>query len=100
MFRRDLLQRVAIGAGSLMTLGTARVPDRTTVTYKVKGFSCTTCAVGLDTILGGQKGVVRSKSIYPDGVVTVEFDRGSISEKAIIGIIAEQGFTVEAYPSR
>jgi Cu+-exporting ATPase len=49
MFRRRFLQVLAVtGAGALAFeargTGTAH-----TVIYKVNGFSCVTCAVGLDT---------------------------------------------------
>jgi copper chaperone CopZ len=94
MSRRRFLQFLAIsGAGALAFeakgLGTAR-----TVIYQVKGFSCITCAVGLDTLLGKQKGILGSKSTYPGGKVTVRFDPDAIDEKSIEGFITEMGFTV------
>lgn len=96
MFRRDLLQRVAIGAAACVTgLGkTAQAVDRETVTYTVKGFSCPTCAIGLDTLLREQKGVVRSKSTYPEGLVTIEFAKGVITPQEIMAVITKQGFTI------
>jgi Cu+-exporting ATPase len=94
MFRRRFLQFLAFsGAGALALeakgTGTAR-----TVVYQVKGFSCITCAVGLDTLLSKQKGILTSKSTYPEGRVTVKFDRDAIEEKSIEGFIAEMGFIV------
>jgi Cu+-exporting ATPase len=67
----------------------------TTVTYHVKGFSCITCATGLDTLLSQQKGVVSSKSTYPEGKVTVAFDPNRATEQAIVAFITELGFTVQ-----
>lgn len=80
-------------------LGTADAANTQNVTYRVNGFSCPTCALGLDTILRGLKGVLKSKATYPDGIVTVEFDNSQVTEQAIIALILEQGFTVENHGS-
>ena len=69
-----------------------------TVTYMVRGFSCITCATGLDTLLGQQKGVAFSKSTYPEGKVTVAFDPTQITEQAIVTFITDLGFTVKPDP--
>jgi copper chaperone CopZ len=95
MFRRRFLQILAVsGAGALAFEARGKgLP--TTIVYQVKGFSCVTCAVGLDTLLGKQKGVLSSKSTYPGGKVTVHFDSDGIDDKSIRAFIAEMGFTVE-----
>jgi Cu+-exporting ATPase len=67
---------------------------RTTLILEVKGFTCITCAVGLDTLLGKEKGIVSSRSTYPEGKVMVVFDPKQCSEKAIREFIAEMGFSV------
>jgi copper chaperone CopZ len=64
-------------------------------TYRVKGFSCITCAAGLDTMLQQQHGIVSSKSTYLEGVVTVGFDPQQITEQSIVKFIADLGFTVQ-----
>jgi len=95
MFRRQFMQFMAtLGASSVATIAAADAKGAKTVTYMVKGFSCFTCAVGLDTTLQKQKGVMSSKSTYPDGVVTIQFDPQEVSEKEIRGLICEMGFTV------
>ena len=95
MFRRQFVQFfAALGAGSVATLAGADPKATSSVTYIVKGFSCVTCAVGLDTMLQKQKGIAWCKSTYPEGVVKVQFDPDLISSKAIKGFIAEMGFTV------
>jgi copper chaperone CopZ len=94
MFRRQFLQLLtAAGATSLAPL--SAMAATTTVTYKVKGFTCITCATGLDTLLGQQKGVASSQSTYPEGKVTVRFDPGRISSQSIVAFIRELGFQVE-----
>lgn len=64
------------------------------VTYRVKGFSCITCAVGLDAMLQQQPGVARSKSTYAEGTVRIEFHPHLVSENVLKAFIAQQGFAV------
>jgi copper chaperone CopZ len=96
MIRRQFLQFVTMASvGTLAPLEGMAAGASKTVTYLVKGFSCITCATGLDTMLGQQKGVTSSKSTYPDGKVTVGFNPNQITEQAIITFITSLGFTVE-----
>ena len=80
------------GVGGLAPLEGMAAEATKTVTYFVQGFSCITCATGLDTMLGQEKGIISSKSTYPEGKVTVSFDPKQTSEKAIIDFIASLGF--------
>jgi copper chaperone CopZ len=99
MFRRRFLQLVTMASvGTLapvegMSAGASKI-----ATYRVKGFSCITCATGLDTMLGQQNGIASSKSTYPEGKVTVGFDPHQISEQAIVAFITDLGFTVQPEP--
>jgi copper chaperone CopZ len=96
MFRRRFLQLVTMASVSgLAPLEGMAAPTSTTATYRVQGFSCITCATGLDTMLGQQKGITSSKSTYPEGKVTVGFDPNKITEQAIITFITDLGFKVE-----
>jgi copper chaperone CopZ len=96
MFRRRFLQLVTMASvGTLAPLEGMSAGTSKTVIYFVKGFSCITCATGLDTMLGQQKGIYSSKSTYPQGKVTVGFDPHQITEQAIIAFIADLGFTVQ-----
>jgi Cu+-exporting ATPase len=63
-----------------------------TVTWRIEGFSCITCAVGLDTLLRAQKGIVQSKSSYGNRTATIEFHPEIVTEKQIRGFIGELGF--------
>jgi len=83
-----------MGAGSVATIAAADAKGTKTVTYIVKGFSCVTCAVGLDTMLQKQKGVAWSKSTYPDGIVKIQFDPTEVTEKSLQEFISEMGFRV------
>ena len=95
MFRRRFLQLITLasanGVASFESLATE--PTRT-VTYRVKGFSCITCAKGLDTMITQQKGIKSSKAAYRAGMVTVCFNPDLITEDRIGEFITELGFTV------
>lgn len=80
--------------------GPARNPaheakDTRTVTWHVRGFTCVTCAVGLETLLRREKGVVAANATYPQGRVTIQFHPDRISVAALRSAIAELGFTAE-----
>lgn len=67
MVRRQFIQLATLaGVSGLATIGAVTATETRTVTYRVKGFSCITCAVGLDTMLSRHKGIVRSESTYPE----------------------------------
>jgi copper chaperone CopZ len=96
MIRRQFLQFVTMASvGTLAPLEAMAAGASKTVTYLVKGFSCITCATGLDTMLGQQMGVTSCKSTYPEGKVTVGFDPSQITEQAIVTFITGLGFTVD-----
>jgi copper chaperone CopZ len=95
MFRRRFLQIATMASvGGLAPLESMAAGAGKTATFHVKGFSCITCATGLDTLLGREKGINSSKSTYPEGEVTVSFDPGKTSEQAIVKFITDLGFTV------
>jgi copper chaperone CopZ len=95
MFRRQFVQFfAAFGASSVATLAATDTKGAKSATYVVKGFSCVTCAVGLDTMLQKQKGIAWCKSTYPEGIVKIQFDPQQITEKSIKSFIGEMGFTV------
>lgn len=96
MLRRRFIQFMTVaGAGGLATLGTLEAGDAKTVTYKIKGFTCITCAVGLETLLRQQKGVVWARASYPDATTTIRYQPATVSEDQIKVYIAEMGFTAE-----
>jgi copper chaperone CopZ len=99
MIRRRFLQMAALsGASALAPLEaiatTAANTAAKTAVFQVKGFSCPTCAVGLDTMFSRIKGIVSSHSTYPEGKVSVRFDPGAISEDRVRAVITDAGFTI------
>lgn len=100
MFRRHFLQRITLaGAGSVAASGTIEASESRTVTYRVKGFTCVTCAVGLETMLQREKGIISAKASYPKASVIIRFDPELLSEGSLKGFIAEMGFRVEEAPN-
>jgi copper chaperone CopZ len=94
MFRRDFLQRVTVaGASGLVTIkGEAKAI--TTVKFRVKGFSCVTCAVGLEVMLRERPGITRAKATYPSGIVVIGFNPKLITEDSIKEFIRGKGFSL------
>jgi Cu+-exporting ATPase len=86
------------GASALASLeGVAAAAASTaakTAVFQVKGFSCPTCAVGLDTMFTRTKGIVSSHSTYPEGKVSVQFDQGTIELAKVRAVITDAGFTI------
>lgn len=96
MLRRRFIQLMTIaGAGGLATLNTLEAGDAKTVAYTVKGFTCITCAVGLETLLRQEKGVLSAKASYPDASVVIRYQPATITENQLKGFIADMGFTAE-----
>lgn len=97
MIRRKFLQLIALsGTGALTSLEALASGARKTLVLQVKGFTCITCATGLDTLLGKEKGIIASHSTYPEGKVTVAYNPDASSEQDIREFISELGFTVES----
>lgn len=95
MDRRNFICRITTGTAAGLTLAEAAPPMETrSVTYKVKGFTCVTCAVGLEVMLRGLKGVTRANASYPEANVKIGFDGNLTSEKALRDFIATCGFSV------
>jgi Cu+-exporting ATPase len=89
MIRRKFIQKVTCGLAAIETVAAGQTK---TVKYHVTGFTCVTCAVGLDTMLKDRKGIVRSKSSYPDRTAEIEFKPELITEAQIKSFIEELGF--------
>ncbi len=97
MQRRRFVQMMTLAsAGTLAAVELADAEETRTVAYRVKGFTCVTCAVGLETMLGKQKGVQWVKATYPEALVTIRYDAAKVNEAALRGFISELGFTAEA----
>jgi copper chaperone CopZ len=98
MLRRKFFKVMTIATtGALAPLKAIPATPKKIVTYHVRGFSCITCATGLDTMLAKQKGIASSSSTYPEGVATIGFDPDQITEQQIKDFIASLGFSADEH---
>ncbi len=96
MIRRRFIQLITLGTGSLATIGAIESTEKKTVTYRVTGFTCITCAVGLEVMLRQEKGVAWAKASYPDANVVIKFDPREVTEDSLRTYISSMGFKAEA----
>lgn len=108
MIRRQFIKLAALSSatglasvGALDALrnspanGAHESKDARTVTWHVRGFTCVTCAVGLETLLRRENGVVAANATYPQGMVTIRYHPDLVSQSALRSAIAELGFTAD-----
>lgn len=98
MIRRRFIELITLGTGSLAAIGALEAADKQTVTYRVTGFTCITCAVGLEELLRREKGVAWAKASYPHANVVIKFDPKEVTEDSLKSYIASMGFKAEAEP--
>lgn len=96
MFRRKFIAGLTVAGVSGLSAGLhdAKRSQNRVVTFHIKGFSCVTCATGLDTILRRHKGVVNSTSSYPNATTILEFNPAVVSADSLKALISEMGFNV------
>lgn len=100
MFRRHFIRRMTLGgAASLVAARTAPPKNGKSVVYRIQGFTCVTCAVGLETLLRREPGIERVEASYPKATVVIEFDPAQVSENRLKELIREIGFSVPDAPS-
>lgn len=95
MDRRRFLSRLtaasaAVGLDVGCGAGVTRANRR--VVYQVRGFTCITCAVGLEVMLRGVRGVTEASASYAEGSVAIAFDEQLTSEDALKQFIGSCGF--------
>jgi copper chaperone CopZ len=95
MDRRGFLSRLtaasaAVGLEVGCGAGALRATRR--VIFQVRGFTCITCAVGLEVMLRGVRGVTEASANYAESSVRIAFDEQLISEDALKQFIGSCGF--------
>jgi copper chaperone CopZ len=101
MIRRRFIELITLGTGSLAALGAMEAMEanaKETVTYHVTGYTCITCAVGLESLLRQEKGVAWAKASYPDANVVIKFDPKEVTQDSLKTYIASMGFKAEEEP--
>jgi anaerobic selenocysteine-containing dehydrogenase len=102
MDRRKFLSRIiasaagttAVGLAAGLGTATTSAKENCVVTWQVQGFTCITCATGLEVMLLQQKGVVRASASYPEAKVIIGFDDHITSKETLRKFIAGCGFLV------
>jgi copper chaperone CopZ len=93
MIRRKFIGLMTLAsAGSMVALETVEGPEQKTVTYRISGFTCVTCAVGLETLLQKERGVVWAKASYPNNTATITYHPKLTSELSLVEFIESTGF--------
>ncbi len=108
MIRRQFLKLATLsGATGLASFGaiealrdnpkdpSVEAKEMLTVTWQVRGFTCVACAVGLETLLRRERGVIAANATYPQGMVTIQYLPELVNENTLRSAIAELGFTAE-----
>ena len=93
MFRRAFMQRIAMATGVAAVPGHAA--ENVSVTFSIEGFTCVTCAIGLEVVLRKQTGVTRAKASYPERKAIIGYDPKLTSPETLKTFIDQTtGFTV------
>jgi len=108
MIRRQFIKFATLtGATGLASMGalialekneaknTIDATETKAVTWRVHGFTCVTCAVGLEVMLRQQKGVKSAQASYPNATVTIQFHPETVSEASLRAFITDIGFTAD-----
>jgi len=96
MDRRGFLSRLTAASAAVgldvgcSERGAVRATRR--ATYQVRGFTCITCAVGLEVMLRGLRGVTEASASYAENSVAVAFNEQLIGEDALKKFIESCGF--------
>ena len=88
-----LLPLLGMGSIAPAALLHAAAKDTATVKFAVRGFTCITCAVGLETLLLREHGVVSASVSYVPAVAVIEYHPKEAQADALCGFIKEAGFT-------
>jgi copper chaperone CopZ len=93
MIRRKFIGLMTLAsAGSMIALETVEAAEQKTVSYRISGFTCITCAVGLETLLQKERGVVWAKASYPNNTATITYHAKLTSETSLEKFIESTGF--------
>lgn len=93
VIRRQFLEQVTkLGTTGLIAVQTGCTRERQTVIFRIEGFTCITCATGLETLLSRERGVVSVVASYPKSLARVTFDPGLTTPETLAQQIQAMGF--------
>jgi Cu+-exporting ATPase len=67
----------------------------TTVTFKLRGMTCTMCALAIEKQLSNQEGVTSANVNFALGNATVTYDPKRIAPKQLVEAIRDVGYDVD-----
>lgn len=65
-----------------------------TVTFKLGGMHCTSCAINIDGALEDTDGVLNAQTNYAKAFVKIEYNPDQVSTKTLKKVIKDQGYQV------
>jgi copper chaperone CopZ len=65
-----------------------------TITWDIKGMTCTGCEATVENAASGVDGVLEAKASYDTGKATIKYDQSKTNREAIAAAINKTGFTV------
>ena len=92
MIRRRFLGLTLAGLGGVVAMEGMDLAEQKTVTFRISGFTCITCAVGLETLLQKERGVIRVTASYPESIATVTYHPKLATEQSLVRFIESAGF--------
>jgi copper chaperone CopZ len=92
MIRRKFLGMMTLAGAGVAALEGMNLAEQKNVTFRITGFTCITCAVGLETLLEKERGVIRAKASYPDSTATISYHPRLTSEESLVKFIESAGF--------
>jgi copper chaperone CopZ len=101
MLRRHFIGRLGfLGAGSLASIalagrdhGHVHTGEQKSLRYTVRGFTCITCAVGLETLLSREEGVLSAKVDYASSIADIRYDPALLDDSRLRAFIQDAGFS-------
>lgn len=66
-----------------------------TVTFKIKGMHCMSCAINIDGALEDTEGVLSAETKYATAKTVVNFDPAKVSSKKIKSVIKSLDYSIE-----
>ncbi len=92
MIRRKFLGMMTLAGAGVVAMEGMDLAEKKTVTFGITGFTCITCAVGLETLLEKERGVIRVQASYPESKAIITYHPKLTSEASLVKYIEEAGF--------
>jgi Cu+-exporting ATPase len=80
------------GVGGVVAMEGMDLAEQKTVIFRISGFTCITCAVGLETLLQKERGVIRVTASYSESIATVTYHPKLATERSLVSFIESAGF--------